>query len=123
MKTKRLKLDPAIAKTLPGTKEHQRKVQWYLDHREELSTFMDMRVDFAFKFILGHKDILLKFLNDFLPIEVEDIEYTPNELPVNSVKDKRCVFDVLCTERTTKEKFLCEMQQIEDTDMDDRLMF
>ena len=63
MKTKRLKLDPAIAKTLPGTKEHQRKVQWYLDHREELSTFMDMRVDFAFKFILGHKDILLKFLN------------------------------------------------------------
>ena len=123
MKTKRLKLDPAIAKTLPGTKEHQRKVQWYLDHREELSTFMDMRVDFAFKFILGHKDILLKFLNDFLPIEVEDIEYTPNELPVTSVKDKRSVFDVLCTERTTREKYLCEMQQIEDTDMDDRLMF
>lgn len=106
-----------------GPKIIIRKVQWYLNHREELSTFMDMRVDFAFKFILGHKDVFLKFLNDFLPVEVEDIVYTPIELPVTSVKDKRSVFDVICTERTTREKFLCEMQQVEDTDMDDRLMF
>ena len=123
MKKKHLQLDPAIAKSLPGTEEHKRRVQWYLDHPEELSRFMDMKVDFAFKYILGHKEILLKLLNDFLPIEVADIEYRPNELPVKSDKDKRSEFDVLCTERHTGEKFLCEMQQIEDTDMDDRLMF
>ena len=123
MKKKRLQLDPAIAQSLPGTEDHQRKVQWYLDHREDLSRFMDMRVDFAFKYILGHKEILLKLLNDFLPIDVEDIEYRPNELPVQSEKDKRSAFDVLCTERNSGERFLCEMQQIEDTDMDDRLMF
>ena len=123
MKKKRLQLDPAIAQSLPGTEDHQRRVQWYLDHREDLSRFMDMRVDFAFKYILGHKEILLKLLNDFLPIDVEDIEYRPNELPVQSEKDKRSAFDVLCTERNSGERFLCEMQQIEDTDMDDRLMF
>ena len=123
MKKKHLQLDPAIARSLPGTEEHKRRVQWYLDHPEELSRFMDMKVDFAFKYILGHKEILLKLLNDFLPIEVADIEYRPNEVPVQSDKDKRSEFDVLCTERHTGEKFLCEMQQIEDTDMDDRLMF
>ena len=84
---------------------------------------MDIRVDYAFKYILGHKEILLKLLNDFLPIGVEDIEYGQNELPVNSEKDKRSAFDVLCTERNTGAKFLCEMQQIQDTDMDDRLLF
>ena len=36
MKKKHLQLDPAIAKTLPGTLEHQQKVQWYLDHQEWL---------------------------------------------------------------------------------------
>ena len=123
MKKKHLQLDPAIAKTLPGTLEHQQKVQWYLDHPEELPQFMDIRVDYAFKYILGHKEVLMKFLNDILPIDVSDIEYRPNELPVQSEKDKRSSFDVICTERTTKEKFLCEMQQVEDTDMDDRLVF
>jgi predicted transposase/invertase (TIGR01784 family) len=120
---KKLQLDPAMAESLPGTQEHQQKVQWYLDHREELSRFMDIRVDYAFKYIFGHKEVLLKLLNDILPIKVSDIEYKPNELPVQSEKDKRSMFDVICTERYSGKKFLCEMQQLEDTDMDDRLIF
>lgn len=84
---------------------------------------MDIRVDYAFKYILGHKEVLLKFLNDMLPVDISDIEYSPNELPVHSEKDKRSSFDVICTERATKDRFLCEMQQIEDSDMDDRLIF
>lgn len=40
-----------------------------------------------------------------------------------SEKEKRSVFDVICTNEKTGERFLCEMQRHADTDMDDRLLF
>jgi len=121
--SKRLKLDPVMARLLPGTREHKRKVKWYLEHRDKITEFMDPRVDYAFKYILGHKEILIKLLNDFLPVQVSDVEYRPNELPVKLKTDKRSSFDVLCTESGTGKTFLCEMQQLERIDMDDRLIF
>ena len=67
---------------------------------------MDFRVDYAFKYILGHKRILLKLVNDIFPVQVEDIEYLSNEIPVISEKEKRASFDVICTARGSGEKFL-----------------
>ena len=125
MKTKyKLMLDPQVEGQLREQFDEQPdKVQSYIDHPERLSTFMDFRVDFAFKYILGHKRILLKLINDILPVQVEDIEYLGNEIPVMSVKEKRATFDVICTARGTGEKFIAEMQCLPDADMDDRLLF
>ena len=121
---KKLTLDPTVEQLLKDyDAEKQNRVQDLLDHPENLSTFMDFRVDFAFKYILGHKPILLKLINDTLPVEVSDIEYLPNEIPVVSAKEKRSVFDVICTAKHTGERFLTEMQCVPDTDMDNRLLY
>lgn len=119
-----LTLDPVIEKQLQSYEtELSSKIQDYLDHPEKLPKFMDFRVDYAFKYILGHKPVLLKLLNDVLPVEVSDIEYLPNEIPVVSPKEKRAAFDVICKERHSGERFITEMQCLPDTDMDDRLLF
>ena len=120
----KLTLDPVIEKQLQSYEtELSARIQDYLDHPEKLPKFMDFRVDYAFKYILGHKPVLLKLLNDVLPVEVADIEYLPNEIPVVSPKEKRAAFDVICMERHSGERFITEMQCLPDTDMDDRLLF
>ena len=123
MNKAKLKLDPAVEKQLRAPSGHDAEVQRLLDNPREISVFMDFRVDYAFKYILGHKEILLKLLNDTLPLRVDNIEYLPNEIPVISEKEKRSVFDVICTNNETGQKFLCEMQHYPDSDMDDRLLY
>ena len=119
-----LTLDPNIENQLLEQFDIQPdRVQHYLDHLELLPTFMDLRVDYAFKYILGHKRILIKLINDILPVQVDDIEYLSNEIPVMSIKEKRATFDVICTARGSGEKFIAEMQYLPDADMDDRLLF
>ena len=121
---KKLCLDPVIQQMLNEYQPEQtEQVQEYLDHPEKLPVFMDLKVDFAFKFILGHKPILLKLLNDTLPVQVSDIEYLPNAIPVVSPKEKRAVFDVICTAKQTGERFITEMQCLPDIDMDNRLLY
>ena len=123
MKTN-LTLDPVIEKMLNDYHpEQSEKVQEYLDHPEKLPLFMDLKVDYAFKYILGHKPILLKLLNDTLPVKITDIEYLPNAIPVVSPKEKMALFDVVCTAKHTGEKFIVEMQCMPDMDMDNRLLF
>ena len=124
MKRHTFQLDPTVQKQLQSIAITQDpRVQELLDNPGRLPTFLDFRVDYAFKYILGHKEALLKLLNDILPLHVDDVEYLPNEIPVISEKEKRSVFDVICTNRTTGERFLCEMQRRADSDMDDRLLF
>ena len=118
-----LELDPQMAEILDAMEVDQEKLEKALQNAEPLPTFMDFRVDYAFKYILGHKRILMKLLNDILPITVAEIEYRPNEIPVTSEKEKRSVFDVICHVEGTGESVIVEMQQIEDSDMDDRLIF
>ena len=124
MKHKTYKLDPAIEKQLFATpSELDARVQELLDNPSQIAPFMDFRVDWSFKYILGHEEAMIKLLNDILPVHVDTLEYLPNEIPVRSEKEKRAVFDVICTNKTTKEKFLCEMQRLPESDMDDRLLF
>jgi hypothetical protein len=119
-----LTLDPVIRDLLEHYEEERdEQVQDYIDHPDKLPPFMDFKVDYAFKYILGHKAILMKLLNDILPVEVSDIEYLPNEIPVQSPKEKRAMFDVICTNRHTGEKFITEMQRVPDIDMDNRLLY
>ena len=119
-----LTLDPHIERQLLEQFDIKPEaVQPYLEHPERLSTFMDLRVDYAFKYILGHKRILIKLINDILPVQVDDIEYLSNEIPVMSIKEKRATFDVICTASGSGEKFIAEMQCLPDADMDDRLLY
>ena len=87
----------------------------------EREKFMDLRVDWAFKYIFSIKENLMKFLNDILPIEVTDIDYQPNEIQVRNDKDKRSRLDVIC--ESPEGKFLVEMQQRHEDDFDDRLAY
>ena len=91
-------------------------------HDAQLPTFMDLKVDFAFKFIFSHENILIKLLNDVLQKDIVSIEYLPNEIPVVSEKEKRATFDVIC-KTPAGDRFLVEMQNIGDDDMDDRLIY
>ena len=67
---------------------------------------MDLRVDWAFKRIFGQKKHLQKIIKDLLDINIDVIEYDPNELIVDTEKDKRSVFDVICRNKDTDEVFV-----------------
>ena len=124
MKKHHFQLDPTVKKQLQSiTIIQDARVQEFIDNPSSIPTFLDFRVDYAFKYILGHKEALLKLLNDILPVRVDAVEYLPNEIPVISEKEKRSAFDVICTNKDTGERFLCEMQRLQDSDMDDRLLF
>ena len=85
--------------------------------------WMDLRVDWAFKRIFGQKKHLQKIIKDLLDINIDVIEYDPNELIVDSPIDKRSVFDVICRNKDTEEVFVLEMQNTYESDMPDRLFY
>ena len=83
--------------------------------------YLDLRIDWAFKYVFSKKEILLKLLNDILPPTITDLSYLPNEIPVMSEKDKRSTLDVICS--GPEGKFLVEMQRRHTVDVDDRLAY
>ena len=87
----------------------------------QISKYLDLRVDWAFKYVFSKKEILLKLLNDILPPTITDLEYLPNEIPVMSEKDKRATLDVICD--SPEGKILVEMQRRHTADIDDRLAY
>ena len=101
-------------------------IQHDYDFEEQLdvpviSKYLDLRVDWAFKYVFSKKEILLKLLNDILPPTITDLEYLPNEIPVMNEKDKRSTLDVICD--SPEGKFLVEMQRRRTADIDDRLAY
>ena len=87
----------------------------------QISKYLDLRVDWAFKYVFSKKEILLKLLNDILPPTITNLEYLPNEIPVMSEKDKRSTLDVICD--SPQGKILVEMQRRHTADIDDRLAY
>lgn len=87
----------------------------------QVSKYLDLRVDWAFKYVFSKKEILLKLLNDILPPTITNLEYLPNEIPVMSENDKRSTLDVICD--SPEGKFLVEMQRRHTADIDDRLAY
>ncbi|MBP5751681.1 MAG: Rpn family recombination-promoting nuclease/putative transposase [Treponema sp.] len=86
-----------------------------------IGKYLDLRIDWAFKYVFSKKEILLKLLNDILPPTITDLEYLSNEIPVRSEKDKRSTLDVIC--ESPDGKFLVEMQRRHTADIDDRLAY
>lgn len=83
--------------------------------------YMDLRVDWAFKYIFSIKENLIKLLNDLLPHHITDLSYLGNEIPVKSSKDKKSRLDVLC--ESEEGKFIVEMQRRHEKDFDDRIAY
>ena len=84
-------------------------------------------VDWGFKFLFGreeNKDLLLSFINHVLDSEVriEQIDYINTELTPDAPDLKRCVVDVLATDREGN-RYLVEMQNVEKQDIQQRLVY
>ena len=79
-----------------------------------MAKYLDPKVDFLFKKIFGeNKEILISFLNSFLPLEDEQevvkIEYLSPELVPVTPLGKNSIVDVRCTDNHGRA-FIVEMQ-------------
>lgn len=86
------------------------------------TTYIDLLCDWAFKHVFGHnKENLMLLLNDFLPEEIIDIEYDPNETDIFRGEDKQVIMDVIC--HTKDRKFIVEMQKSGSNEFRNRMLF
>ena len=90
---------------------------------KNLPARLDIRVDWAFKHFFAKKKHLIKIIRDLLDMDIEVIEYEPNGLDVATDQDKKSVFDVICKNTQTGERFVLEMQTTYESDMNDRLYY
>src|SRR5215469_5568177 len=79
-----------------------------------MAKYLDTKVDFLFKKIFGeNKELLISFLNSFLPLEDEqevvEIEYLSPELVPVTPLGKNSIVDVRCTDNHGRA-FIVEMQ-------------
>jgi len=79
-----------------------------------MAKYLDPKVDFLFKKIFGeNKELLISFLNSFLPLEddqeVIEIEYLSPELVPVTPLGKNSIVDVRCTDNHGRA-FIVEMQ-------------
>ena len=90
-----------------------------------MAKYLDPKNDLLFKRIFGeHKDILISFLNSFLPLgnnEVTKVEYlTPEQIP-KTRRGKLSIVDVRCTDNIGRS-FIVEMQNSWDNIFHNRLL-
>ena len=95
---------------------------------ERKGKYINPFTDYGFKRLFGEepsKDLLLDFLNELLGgIEgrIKDLSYQPVEnLPI-TVGNRKAIFDIYCTNEKG-EKFIVEMQKVEQQYFKDRMLF
>ena len=86
------------------------------------SKYMDLRCDWAFKYILQNKEILTMLLRDFISEDIEHVEYLPNEIGRASESDKNIIMDVLCYAKSG-QRFIVEMQCQHKTSFKNRMLY
>ncbi len=89
--------------------------------------FVNFYTDFAFKKLFGtevNKELLISFLNSLFDGKevVKDLKYLNGEHLGQAVSDRKTVFDVYC-ENEKGEKFLIEMQKMDQEYFKDRSIF
>ena len=85
--------------------------------------YLNLTSDWAFKYLFRkHKDLLLMLLRDIINEPIEELEYRDSELVRLFAKDKKVIFDLLCTTSDGRE-FIVEMQKDYRSDQRDRMMF
>lgn len=86
------------------------------------SKYMDLRCDWAFKYILQNKEILTMLLRDFISEDIERVEYLPNEIGRASESDKNIIMDVMCYAKSG-QRFIVEMQRQHKTSFKNRMLY
>ena len=88
------------------------------------SEYIDLMCDWAFKHVFGHnKEHLMMLLNDFLPVkivDIDEIQYDPNEVDTFKGDDKHVIMDVLC--HTETEHIIVEMQKSKNNEFRNRMV-
>lgn len=95
---------------------------------EKTKIYINPFTDYGFKRLFGEepsKDLLLDFLNELLGDlegKITELTYQPTEnLPV-TVGNRKAIFDIYCTNEKG-EKFIVEMQKVEQQYFKDRMLF
>ena len=88
--------------------------------------FIDLRIDYAFKLVVGtpgNEDLLLMLVNAILPEKgITSVTLNPQENVGLRKEARRSVFDISCT--TSKGEYLIiEMQYKSQDDFEDRMVF
>ena len=85
--------------------------------------YMDLTVDYAFKYVFGkHPELLKMLLGDFLRLDIESIHYHPEELVSTYVQDRHVIMDVTCTLADGRQVVI-EMQKKMPDDLKNRLFY
>jgi predicted transposase/invertase (TIGR01784 family) len=95
--------------------------------KKKIGWYMNLKTDYAFKSIFAnrhYKEILINLLNAVLGGEnaVIDVEYLLPEQLGKTIKERRAIFDIHCT-NSKKEKFIIEMQVAEQKHFMDRCLY
>ena len=88
--------------------------------------FIDLRIDWAFKYVYGspgNEDLLLNLLDAILPEKhISKVELRQQEQIPDNRKQRRSVFDVNCTTQSG-ESLIIEMQNAEQRDFANRMVY
>lgn len=90
---------------------------------EVLSTeFLDLRCDWAFKYVLSDPELLLLLLNDFLPENITSIVSVSNEPKRLNSTEKTVLMDIVARTEDDRE-IVIEMQRFKKTDFKARMFY
>jgi predicted transposase/invertase (TIGR01784 family) len=100
----------------------QKKKYTPIDEVLEQSVYINPLTDFGFKKLFQKKELMISFLNDIIRADIKDIEYEPTEGLGAYPRERKAIFDILCTTKEG-ERFIVEMQLGEQTWFRDRALF
>ena len=86
------------------------------------SEYLDLRCDWAFKYVMQNLDILKMLLNDFIPEQIDSVEILPNEIGRLTADDKNVIMDVVCMTDDGR-RFIVEMQRKKKDSFLNRMLY
>ena len=84
--------------------------------------YLDLRCDWAFKYVMQNNEVLTMLLRDFISEDIDHVEMLPNEIGRLSENDKNIIMDVLCRTKSG-QKFIVEMQRDKKTSFQNRMFY
>lgn len=84
--------------------------------------YLDLRCDWAFKYVLSDPDLLLILLNDFLPEKIDSVSSINTEPKRLGGKEKNVLMDIVAKTKDGRE-IVIEMQRFEKTNFKARMFY
>lgn len=84
--------------------------------------YLDLRCDWAFKYVMSDPDLLLILLNDFLPEKIASVTSVNTEPKRLGGKEKNVLMDIVAKTKDGRE-IVIEMQRFEKTNFKARMFY